>query len=113
MCDTSRTCWGAESAVIDGVTADATDDLAPFNSDWMRKYGGQTRTGPETPEQGRVSRVLNYCNEKKLAVVPQGGNTGLVGGSVPVFDEIVINMSRMNKSVLSTTNPGSLWRMQV
>ncbi|RAL66428.1 hypothetical protein DID88_006119 [Monilinia fructigena] len=32
-----------------------------------------------------------------LAVVPQGGNTGLVGGSVPVFDEIVINMSRMNQ----------------
>ncbi len=32
-----------------------------------------------------------------LAVVPQGGNTGLVGGSVPVYDEIVINTSRMNK----------------
>jgi FAD/FMN-containing dehydrogenase len=32
-----------------------------------------------------------------LAVVPQGGNTGLVGGSVPVFDEIVINMQRMNE----------------
>ena len=31
-----------------------------------------------------------------LAVVPQGGNTGLVGGSVPVFDEIVLSMSRMN-----------------
>jgi len=32
-----------------------------------------------------------------LAVVPQGGNSGLVGGSVPVFDEIVINMNRMNQ----------------
>jgi len=32
-----------------------------------------------------------------LAVVPQGGNTGLVGGSVPVFDEVVISLSRMNK----------------
>ena len=30
-------------------------------------------------------------------MVPQGGNTGLVGGSVPVFDEIIINMSNMNK----------------
>ena len=29
-------------------------------------------------------------------VVPQGGNTGLVGGSVPVFDEIVVSMARMN-----------------
>lgn len=30
-------------------------------------------------------------------MVPQGGNTGLVGGSVPCFDEIIINMSNMNK----------------
>ena len=88
---------GAESAVIDGVTADATDDLEPFNTDWMRKYSGQTRLvlRPQSTEQ--VSQILRYCNEHKLAVVPQGGNTGLVGGSVPVFDEIVINLSRMNR----------------
>lgn len=89
---------GTDSALIDGINrADATDDLAPFNSDWMRKYGGQTRLvlKPQTTEE--VSKILKYCNEHKLAVVPQGGNTGLVGGSVPVFDEIVINTARMNK----------------
>lgn len=32
-----------------------------------------------------------------LAVVPQGGNTGLVGGSVPCHDEIIINMCLMDK----------------
>jgi D-lactate dehydrogenase (cytochrome) len=32
-----------------------------------------------------------------LAVVPQGGNTGLVGGSVPVFDEIVLSLQGLNK----------------
>ncbi|KAJ5089037.1 FAD-binding type 2 [Penicillium argentinense] len=87
---------GSESAVIDGVTSDATDDIEPFNSDWMRKYRGHTRLvlKPKTTEE--VSQVLKYCNEKKLAVVPQGGNTGLVGGSIPVFDEIVVNTSRMN-----------------
>lgn len=41
--------------------------------------------------------VLNYCNSRNLAVVPQGGNTGLVGASVPLYDEIIINMSLMNK----------------
>lgn len=87
---------GTGSAVIDGVTTDATDDLAPFNSDWMRKYGGQTRLVLKPQNKDEVSQVLKYCNDKKLAVVPQGGNTGLVGGSVPVFDEIVINMSRMS-----------------
>ncbi|KAI9880879.1 MAG: hypothetical protein M1830_010474 [Pleopsidium flavum] len=88
---------GAESAVIDGVSADASDDLEPFNSDWMRKYRGHTKVvvKPRTTEE--VSRILKYCNDHMLAVVPQGGNSGLVGGSVPVFDEIVINTSRMNK----------------
>ncbi|KAL2010746.1 hypothetical protein VTN00DRAFT_6553 [Thermoascus crustaceus] len=88
---------GAESAVIDGVTADAADDIEPFNSDWMRKYRGHTRLVLKPQSKEEVSKVLKYCNENKLAVVPQGGNTGLVGGSVPVFDEIVINTSRMNK----------------
>ena len=38
----------------------------------------------------QVSQVLRHCNERQLAVVPQGGNTGLVGGSVPVFDEVAL-----------------------
>ena len=88
---------GSPSAVIDGITADAAEDIEPFNEDWLHKYKGQCRLvlKPATTEE--VSRILKYCNEHKLAVVPQGGNTGLVGGSVPVFDEIVINMSRMNQ----------------
>lgn len=63
----------------------------------MRKYRGQAKLvlRPGTTEQ--VSKILAYCNEHMLAVVPQGGNTGLVGGSVPVFDEIVLNLGRMNK----------------
>lgn len=36
----------------------------------------------------QLSQILKYCNSRRLAVVPQGGNTGLVGGSVPVFDEV-------------------------
>lgn len=43
-----------------------------------------------------MSEILSYCNTNALAVVPQGGNTGLVGGSVPVYDEIVLSMSLMN-----------------
>lgn len=46
-----------------------------------------------------MSAILKYCNEKKLAVVPQGGNTGLVGGSVSVFDEIVISTQLMNSII--------------
>lgn len=87
---------GAQSAVIDGVSQDATDDLEPFNSDWMRKYKGHTKLVVKPRSTDEVSQVLKYCNDNVLAVVPQGGNSGLVGGSVPVYDEIVISMSRMN-----------------
>lgn len=56
---------------------------------------------------GEVSAILKYCNEKRLAVCPQSGNTGLVGGSVPVFDEIVVSMKLMNK--LIETNALAGW----
>lgn len=88
---------GSSQAVINGVERDATDDLEPHNTDWMRKYRGQTKLALKPATTEHVSQILKYCNDRKLAVVPQGGNTGLVGGSVPVFDEIVINLSRMNK----------------
>ena len=85
------------SALIDGVSEDATDDLEAFNSDWMRKYKGHAKIVVKPGSTEEVSKLLKYCNDNMLAVVPQGGNSGLVGGSVPVFDEIVISMSRMNK----------------
>ena len=47
----------------------------------------------------QVSDILKYCYNNDLAVVPQGGNTGLVGGSVPVFDEVVVSMERMHKII--------------
>lgn len=88
---------GSPSALIDGVNSNAAEDIEPFNEDWMHKYKGQTRLVLKPASTSEVSKILAYCNSNALAVVPQGGNTGLVGGSVPVFDEIVINMSRMNQ----------------
>ena len=42
-----------------------------------------------------MSGILSYCNSRLLAVCPQGGNTGLVGGSNPVFDEVIVSTSLM------------------
>ncbi|KAF4585603.1 D-lactate dehydrogenase 2 [Ophiocordyceps camponoti-floridani] len=74
---------------------DDGSELAGYNRDWMGKYRGQSRLvlRPESTEE--VRRILEYCHERRLAVVPQGGNTGLVGGSVPVFDEIVVSLARL------------------
>ena len=69
----------------------------PFSRDWTGKYGGSASIVllPKTTEE--VSKLLSYCNEQRLAVVPQGGNTGLVGGSVPKGSEIVLSLRRMNQ----------------
>ena len=52
---------------------------------------------PKTTEE--VSAIVSYCHDRGLAVVPQGGNTGLVGGSVPVFDEVIISTQLMNNII--------------
>lgn len=72
------------------------DDIAPFNEDWMRRYRGQSTLVLKPKSTAEVSAIMKHCNERGLAVVPQGGNTGLVGGSVPVFDEIILSTSAMN-----------------
>ncbi|KAK8115076.1 uncharacterized protein PG998_000372 [Apiospora kogelbergensis] len=93
-----RELLGKETALIDGVTGEvAADDMEPYNGDWMRKYRGHCKLVLKPGSTQEVSKILKYCNDNMLAVVPQGGNTGLVGGSVPVFDEIVLNTSRMNQ----------------
>ncbi|CAG7727290.1 unnamed protein product [Allacma fusca] len=74
-------------------------DLEGHNTDWLHMVRGASKLllKPKTTEE--VSAILKYCNERKLAVCPQGGNTGLVGGSVPVFDEIVVCTSLMNNII--------------
>lgn len=77
-------------------TVDSTE-LASFNNDWMNKYHGKSSLVLKPRSTKELSEILKICNERNLAVVPQGGNTGLVGGGVPVFDEIVISLGLMNK----------------
>ncbi|KAK9803284.1 hypothetical protein WJX72_007036 [[Myrmecia] bisecta] len=79
-----------------GVVTDQ-HSMQPYNRDWMGKYEGSSSLAlrPKTTQQ--VSQILAHCNQRRLAVVPQGGNTGLVGGSIPVFDEVVLSTSAMRQ----------------
>ena len=43
--------------------------------------------------------ILFNRNIRRIPVVPQGGNTGLVGGSIPVFDEVIISTKRMDNII--------------
>ncbi|KAG8903886.1 hypothetical protein FRB99_002622 [Tulasnella sp. 403] len=72
------------------------DDLQPFNTDWMNKYHGKSKCVLKPRTTQEVSAILKWCWERRIAVVPQGGNTGLVGGGVPLDDEVVLNLSNLN-----------------
>ncbi|PVV04047.1 hypothetical protein BB560_001464 [Smittium megazygosporum] len=72
-------------------------DLEGFNIDWIGKYKGNSQVVLFPVSAQEVSEILKYCNDQSIAVVPQGGNTDLVGASVPVFDEVIISMQKMNK----------------
>jgi glycolate oxidase len=50
---------------------------------------------PRTTEQ--VSKVLKYCNDNRIKVVPRGAGTSLCGGALPAEDAVVIGISRMNR----------------
>ncbi|KAA8491919.1 putative D-2-hydroxyglutarate dehydrogenase, mitochondrial [Porphyridium purpureum] len=90
---------GALEQLVGGSANVITDEehLKAYNSCWMNKFHGQSKLvlRPRSTEQ--VSAVVAYCNEHRLALVPQGGNTGLVGGSVPLFDEIILSLGKMDK----------------
>lgn len=84
------------------------DEISPFVRDFTNKYIGigSVVITPTTTEQ--VSECLKYCNERVIAVVPQGGNTGLVGGSVPLHDEVVISTKKMNSIIGFDESQGML-----
>jgi FAD/FMN-containing dehydrogenase len=77
----------------------APADTKPYFTDWRRMYSGQAECVVRPGSTGEVARVVALCASRGVAIVPQGGNTGLVGGSVPsgARREIVLSLSRMNR----------------
>jgi FAD/FMN-containing dehydrogenase len=79
------------------LTADA--DAAPYLTDWRKQYRGAAVGVVRPASTAEVSAVVRLCADAGTAIVPQGGNTGLSGGSVPTGkrSEIVLSLSRMNR----------------
>lgn len=73
-----------------------TEDLDPFNTDFLKAYKGSSKCVLCPTSSQEVSAILQHCYSRKLAVVPQSGNTGLVGASVPVYDEVVLSLRKLN-----------------
>jgi FAD/FMN-containing dehydrogenase len=74
---------------------------ATYETDWTRRWSGAAAAVVRPAATGEVAAVVRLCAEHDVAVVPQGGNTGLVGGSVPRATDrrrppVVVSTSRLN-----------------
>jgi len=89
-----------------GATSDP-DILRPHLREWRDKFHGQTplMVMPKTREQ--AAAIVAYCNKHKVALVPQGGNTGLVGGGIPGLEgrgQILFSTKRMRGTLAVDAN---------
>src|SRR3954449_13342851 len=85
---------GAEHVLVDPQLR------ASYETDWTRRFHGRARcvVRPATTEE--VAPVVRLCATEGVAVCVQGGNTGLVGGSVPVDGAVLLSTSRLREVVV-------------
>ncbi|XAH23555.1 FAD-binding oxidoreductase [Xylophilus sp. GW821-FHT01B05] len=91
LLDTLAACVGRAHVLTDAA------DMARYETEWRRSYPGAARAVVRPASTQEVSRVVAACAAAGVPVVPQGGNTGLVGGSTPDDSrtEVVLSLDRM------------------
>src|SRR5262245_51944724 len=62
---------------------DSPDEIGPHLVDWRGVYRGTTPLLLRPASTAEVSRLVEICADARVAIVPQGGNTGLAGGAIP------------------------------
>jgi FAD/FMN-containing dehydrogenase len=77
---------------------DDAERMQSYLSDWRNAYHGQAALVVRPASTAEVAEVVRLCREAGVALVPQGGNTGLCGGSVPDASgtQVVLSLTRMN-----------------
>lgn len=92
LVDTLRTLVGA-AQVLQG------DGLDAYEVDWRKRYRGRALAVVRPADVAEVAAVVRTCVAAGVAIVPQGGNTGLVGGGVPddSGQQVLLSLSRLNR----------------
>jgi FAD/FMN-containing dehydrogenase len=70
---------------------------APYECDFTGRYGGECRAVVRPADATQVAEVVRLCAEHGAPVVPQGGNTGVVGGGVPRGGEVLVSVARLTE----------------
>jgi FAD/FMN-containing dehydrogenase len=81
-----------------GYTTDA-DSMAPWLTDWRGKYTGRAAAMLSPGSTEEVAAVVRLCAAEQAALVPQGGNSGMVGGATPDSggNQLLLSLRRMNR----------------
>jgi len=84
---------GEEHAIRDA------EAMTPYLVEWRDRYRGKAALVLKPGETEEVSAILEHANATRTAIVPQGGNTGLVGGQIPfeTGHEVVVSLERLNR----------------
>jgi FAD/FMN-containing dehydrogenase len=95
MIDALREALGAAQV----LTRSDGSDLSAWELDWRKRWRGQALAVVRPGSTAEVATVLRLANAHRIAVVPQGGNTGLVGGGVPDASgtQLLLSLQRMNR----------------
>ena len=88
---------GLEQVVGPAGLLTEPDVLEGFEVDWTGRFRGHTPAVVRPADTAEVAAVLALCDAEGVAVVPQGGNTGLVGGGVPLGGEVVLSTRRLDR----------------
>ena len=83
-----------KAAAGPGGWTDDPADIAPWLTEWRNRWRGNTPLMLTPRSTGEVSRLISICAEHRVAVVPQGGDTGLVGGQIP-FGEVLLSTRKL------------------
>ena len=76
---------------------DHEDQLRPFETDALSAYKAKPLAVVFPEDTNHVSKILAYCNQERIKVVPRGAGTGLSGGSLPLNDAILLGLGKFNK----------------
>jgi len=76
-----------------------TDAMAPWLTDWRGKYHGRAAAMLSPATTNEVAAIVRLCAEAEAALVPQGGNSGMVGGATPDAsgNQLLLSLRRMNR----------------
>ncbi len=90
--DTLRAVVGAANVIVDG-------DRSTWELDWRKRFRGRSLAVVRPGSTAEVPAVVTACRAAGVSVVAQGGNTGLVGGSVPdeSGSQVLLSLARMNR----------------